>query len=192
MTIPSIPRAAPPPAEASATARKPVADAVEQSLRDDFERRLDALSSRGLDRPPLDRPPLDRRPRRIEPLDAIAEAPGSKPAHAGSAALSQADGMASGGAPMSLLEFTAALERLQVPVAAPGAPAQWEFTLDSSHAPLQAVRVTESAAGGWDVALQAALPHERPLLAARLDRLRSRLSGRGVPVAHLRVDESEG
>jgi hypothetical protein len=95
------------------------------------------------------------------------------------------------GAGLSILEFAAALDRLQVPVPVPGVPAQWEFTLDASHAPLQSVRVSESAAGGWDVALHSALPSERPLLAARLDRLRARLAGRGVPVAHLRVDESD-
>lgn len=92
---------------------------------------------------------------------------------------------------LSILEFAAALDRLRAPMPVPGTPAQWEFTLDSSHAPLQSVRVTESAVGGWDVALHSALPSERPLLVARLDRLRARLAGRGVPVAHLKVDEPD-
>jgi hypothetical protein len=146
------------------------------SLRADFELQLEQARRARL---------AGAAPRADDGAGMLAPPPSPHNANAGG----DSDGVR--GVGLSILEFAAALDRLQVPVPVPGVPAQWEFTLDASHAPLQSVRVSESAAGGWDVALHSALPSERPLLAARLDRLRARLAGRGVPVAHLRVDESD-
>jgi hypothetical protein len=178
MTITPIARSPNPP-NPEATPRERGDAVAGLSLRADFEMRLEQARRGRLS---------GIAPRAEDSAAMLAPPSGLLNGSVGNAG-GETDGVRGPG--LSILEFAAALDRLQVPVPVPGAPAQWEFTLDASHAPLQSVRVSESAAGGWDVALHSALPSERPLLAARLDRLRSRLAGRGVPVAHLRVDESD-
>jgi hypothetical protein len=157
------------------------------TLGTDFERRLDRLRS---SREPGARPRHKGDEESTDVLAPAVEAPAARASSTPGAA-AQVERAAGGALPgLSVLEFAAALDRLQAPLPTPGVPAQWDFTLDSRHAPLQALRVTEIAGGGWNVWLKAA-PLDRPLLAARIERLRARLAGRAVSVGQWLGDESE-